>query len=262
MAPTVIHLLARRFENCTFTEDGYLDESSCYVPFWSTKVRSERHRSGENNKVNSVADRNHSQVVALPRHNSSNRALPSGWLCARSEKVKEGPAAPRISPSTYRLEIPWQTWFGCANTSFSSSSPVQHSPELTLAIGQPNREPSTFPLPLSGTTTTCRPCPRLYMILMRRDPPCTNLRSGRPSSNPINSSRVPSKANHQPSSDLSMARHPARHRCRVHHKRHMPLLQAPRRVPSGLKGRETPILSEIEGEDFMPEMRSCQDRGR
>jgi hypothetical protein len=38
MAPTVIHLLARRFENCTFTEDGYLDESSCYVPFWSTKT--------------------------------------------------------------------------------------------------------------------------------------------------------------------------------------------------------------------------------
>lgn len=38
MAPTAAALFARRFENCTFTEDGYIDESSCYVPFWSTRT--------------------------------------------------------------------------------------------------------------------------------------------------------------------------------------------------------------------------------
>lgn len=38
MTPTVINLLTRRFENCTFTEDGYIDENSCYVPFWSTRT--------------------------------------------------------------------------------------------------------------------------------------------------------------------------------------------------------------------------------
>ncbi|KAL2135625.1 hypothetical protein VTI74DRAFT_7575 [Chaetomium olivicolor] len=38
MAPTAAALFARQFENCTFTEDGYIDENSCYVPFWGTKT--------------------------------------------------------------------------------------------------------------------------------------------------------------------------------------------------------------------------------
>ncbi|KAK4043694.1 hypothetical protein C8A01DRAFT_12786 [Parachaetomium inaequale] len=38
MAPAITHLLSRQSENCQFTEDGYLDENSCYVPFWSTRT--------------------------------------------------------------------------------------------------------------------------------------------------------------------------------------------------------------------------------
>ncbi|KAK4188529.1 hypothetical protein QBC35DRAFT_496119 [Podospora australis] len=37
MAPT---LFARQYyyRNCTRTEDGFIDEDSCYVPFWNTKT--------------------------------------------------------------------------------------------------------------------------------------------------------------------------------------------------------------------------------
>ncbi|KAK3301013.1 uncharacterized protein B0H64DRAFT_29208 [Chaetomium fimeti] len=38
MAPAVAHLFARDYENCTFDEEGYIDENSCYVPFWSTRT--------------------------------------------------------------------------------------------------------------------------------------------------------------------------------------------------------------------------------
>ncbi|KAK4105337.1 hypothetical protein N658DRAFT_503499 [Parathielavia hyrcaniae] len=38
MAPAGAGLLARAYENCTLTEDGFLDESTCYVPFWSTRT--------------------------------------------------------------------------------------------------------------------------------------------------------------------------------------------------------------------------------
>ena len=38
MAPAAALLFSRRLENCTFTEDGYIDESSCDVPFWSSRV--------------------------------------------------------------------------------------------------------------------------------------------------------------------------------------------------------------------------------
>ncbi|KAG7292495.1 hypothetical protein NEMBOFW57_002530 [Staphylotrichum longicolle] len=38
MAPTAALLFSRRLENCTFTEDGYIDENSCDVPFWSSRT--------------------------------------------------------------------------------------------------------------------------------------------------------------------------------------------------------------------------------
>lgn len=38
MAPTLVRLLARQIQNCTRTEDGFIDEDSCYVPFWATRV--------------------------------------------------------------------------------------------------------------------------------------------------------------------------------------------------------------------------------
>ncbi|KAK4128617.1 hypothetical protein N657DRAFT_652249 [Parathielavia appendiculata] len=40
MAPGDPVLLAGAFENCTFTEDGFPDDSTCYVPFWSTRTGS------------------------------------------------------------------------------------------------------------------------------------------------------------------------------------------------------------------------------
>ncbi|KAL2199902.1 hypothetical protein P885DRAFT_75083 [Corynascus similis CBS 632.67] len=38
MAPATTQLLRRQYEECTLTEDGYVDENSCYVPFWATKT--------------------------------------------------------------------------------------------------------------------------------------------------------------------------------------------------------------------------------
>lgn len=36
-----VTLIARQYvsyRNCSRTEDGFIDEDSCYVPFWSTKT--------------------------------------------------------------------------------------------------------------------------------------------------------------------------------------------------------------------------------
>ncbi|KAH6619712.1 hypothetical protein B0J18DRAFT_252294 [Chaetomium sp. MPI-SDFR-AT-0129] len=38
MAPGASYALNRRYEECTLTEDGFIDENSCYVPFWSTRT--------------------------------------------------------------------------------------------------------------------------------------------------------------------------------------------------------------------------------
>ncbi|KAK4239685.1 hypothetical protein C8A03DRAFT_32206 [Achaetomium macrosporum] len=38
MAPMAARLFSRQFDNCTLTEDGDIDESSCYVPFWNTRT--------------------------------------------------------------------------------------------------------------------------------------------------------------------------------------------------------------------------------
>ncbi|KAL2166810.1 hypothetical protein VTG60DRAFT_2127 [Thermothelomyces hinnuleus] len=38
MAPAFTRLLRRQYEDCTITEDGYIDEDSCYIPFWATRT--------------------------------------------------------------------------------------------------------------------------------------------------------------------------------------------------------------------------------
>jgi len=38
MGVTLIPRQYGSYRNCTQTEDGFIDEDSCYVPFWSTKT--------------------------------------------------------------------------------------------------------------------------------------------------------------------------------------------------------------------------------
>ncbi|GAB1310993.1 hypothetical protein MFIFM68171_01203 [Madurella fahalii] len=38
MAVMAAMLAPRQFQNCTRTPDGFIDETSCYVPFWSTRT--------------------------------------------------------------------------------------------------------------------------------------------------------------------------------------------------------------------------------
>jgi hypothetical protein len=39
MASEMKALVARQYRYCDRTEDGFIDETSCYVPFWYTRVR-------------------------------------------------------------------------------------------------------------------------------------------------------------------------------------------------------------------------------
>ena len=243
MAPLGALLFSRRFENCTFTEDGYIDESSCDVPFWVSRVGVVPCRlRTTKRKTDAAVDWCYRQMVTLPWRSGDTRPLPPDRLYTRSEAYTEGSTTPEIPPSMFSRELIVDT---NSNPCPSSWSPAQHSPHLTLATGLP-RPQTSLRIPPTPNITTCTQCLPRYTTPTPLARPCTSLLRAQPKPIPISSTmpgRVSSRQRNMSSIGHRLVHPqllPVSYETHTHH------LPAPLRAQSGPRVLATPILSGTE----------------